>query len=233
MSLLHGLAAYARGNLTGIQGSQRDFSPFVAHFTTWSAMADLRAAVKTQRPPRDVRALFETADEKSWATVQLILGSRRVLARSPSEKDRLPPCVCLSECTLPALVSHAERYGRFGLVFSKRAVFEAGGRPCVYVGREEYAFLAAHGRDQPAGTPEGRLFALANVYDPPHRGPTSRSRLIQDYTHEREWRVFGDLDLATTKVEAILAPQRYAAPLLALGAGAPVVPIDTLFEWGA
>jgi hypothetical protein len=151
-----------------------------------------------------------------------------VLARSPSEKHALPPCVCLSECTLPGLVSLCERYGRFGFVFSKRAIFAAGGRPCLYVGRSEYTALATLGRDRPADTPEGRLYALANVYEPPRSGAKA-----QDYTHEREWRVFSDVDLSITPPSALVAPSAYAAQLLALLVGIPVIPIDMLFSWGA
>ena len=33
----------------------------------------------------------------------------------------------------------------------------AGGRPCLYVGRDEYQVLATQGRGKPATTPEGRL----------------------------------------------------------------------------
>ena len=228
MSLLHCLEAYGRGHLTGVQSTQRDWSPFLAHFTTWSAMRELRAVVKQQMPLEQVCSLLHEADERSWQTVQKILGSQRLLARSPSEKHGLPPCVCLSECTLPGLLSHCERYGRFGLVFSKQAVFDAGGRPCLYVARDEYRALAALGSEQPIDTPEGRLFALSNVYEPPRSGAK-----LQDYTHEREWRVFADLELSATSLHALLAPSKYTAQLRALSADIPIIPVDTLFEWGA
>ena len=228
MSLLHHLAAHGRGHLSGVQAAQRDWSRFVAHFTNWSAMAELRCAVKEQRSARAIDGLFETADGKSWDVVQKVLTSQRLLARSPSEKNGLPPCVCLSECTLPGLMSHCERYGRFGFVFDKRAIYDIGGRPCLYVAREEYRVLALQGRDKPVDTPEGRLFALSNVYEPPRSGAKP-----QDYTHEREWRAFHELDLTVTKVQAMLAPSRYVADLARLVDGIPIVPVDTLFEWGA
>ena len=51
--------------------------------------------------------------------------------------------------------------------------------------------------------------------------------------HEREWRVFGDVDLAAAPAAAIVAPLRYAPELMKLTNGTPVIPLDTLFEWGA
>jgi hypothetical protein len=191
-------------------------------------MRTLRSAVKEQRSAAEVAALLDEADATSCQTVRAILASHTLRARSPSEKDGIPPCVCLSECTLPGLMSHSERYGRFGLVFSKPDVFAAGGRPCLYVGREEYGVLAQRGRGQPPGSPEHRLFALSNVYEPARPGAR-----VQDYTHEREWRVFGDVDLASTRATALLAPLRFVPELLALSGGIPVIPLDTLFEWGA
>src|SRR4051794_25950685 len=106
MSLLHGLAAHGRGHLSGIQAAQRDWSPFLAHFTSWSAMRDLRCAVKDHRSPQEVGALLEAADDQSWETVQKIFASGCLRAASPGEKNGLPPCICLSECTLPGLLSH-------------------------------------------------------------------------------------------------------------------------------
>jgi hypothetical protein len=228
MALVHCLAAYGRGNLTGVQSTQRDWSPFLAHFTTWSAMARLRSVLKQPAGPREIAQLLDEADAASWETMQRILTSATLRARSPSEKDRLPPCVCLSECTLPGLISHCERYGRFGLVFDKADVYRAGGRPCLYVAEEEYAAIAAIGRGKPTSTAEGRLFALANVYVPP-RGPNK----VQDFTHEREWRVFADLDLEKAKVVTLLAPARYVGRLRDIAPQVAAVPIDTLFDWGA
>lgn len=266
MALLHCLEAYARGNLMGVQSTQRDWSPYLAHFTQWSAMRELRALLKrssaaplapaagvaTGEPaaggasgaglasgssaasqgPEPIQArvdrLLDVADGKSWQIVTQILDSRRLLARSPGEKHFIPPCVCLSECTLPGLVSLAERYGRFGFVFSKREVFDAGGRPCLYVGRDEYTALAQLGRARPIETPEGRLYALSNIYEPPRSGAKP-----QDYTHEREWRVFGDVAFETTALRALVAPTRYVPLLLERLPGVSVIPIDMLFSWGA
>ena len=46
---------------------------------------------------------------------------------APSEKDGIDKCICFSECNLPGLINHCERYGRFGFVFRKNVVFGLGG----------------------------------------------------------------------------------------------------------
>ena len=227
MGLLHSIVAYHRGHLTGLQSDQRDFSPYVAHFTSWSAMRPLRNLIGAGHDAGATAGLLDQADRESWNVVQLIWASQKLLARSPSERDSLPPCVCLSECTLPGLISHCERYGRFGFAFRKSDVFRVGGRPCIYLAPDEYGFLASHGRGKSSQTPEGRLYALSNVYVPP-RGPNK----VQDYTHEREWRVFADIDLRAVPAAVVIAPSLYAAQASKL-TECPVIPIDTLFNWGA
>jgi hypothetical protein len=228
MSTLHVLSAYASGNLSGQQAAQRDFSPFIVHFTNWTAMTPLRAAIKERRSSSEIASLLESADQRSWEVMKLILGSRRLLSRSPNQHHQVPSCVCFSECNLPGLIAHSERYGRFGLAFRKADLFELGARPCLYLGESEYAAIAKLGRGQPVSTPEGRLFGLSNVYVPPHT--TNR---VQDYTHEREWRLFADIELASVAPASLFAPAAFVAELSRAWPELPVVPIDMLFHWGA
>ncbi len=228
MGLIHSLVAYHGGHLTGLQSDQRDFSPYVAHFTSFSAMRPLRSVVKSGQNAGAAAQLLSAADLESWEVVQKIFASQTLMARSPSEHDALPPCVCMSECTLPGVISHCERYGRFGFAFRKSDIFAMGGRPCLYVAPDEYGVLAVQGRGKSPETPQGRLYALSNVYVPPH-GPNK----VQDYTHEREWRVFSSVDLRVIPLAVVIAPSRFAPEISKLARGAPVVPIDTLFDWGA
>lgn len=228
MALIHILDAYGVGPLTGQQSAQRDWSPFLVHFTNWQAMAGLRATVRDQLTAGEVQARLAEADAASFAIVERILASDELRPSSPSQRDQMPACVCLSECNLAGLISHCERYGRFGFALRKADVFRAGGRPCLYLAQDEYSVIAQLGRGQPAHTPEGRLFGLSNVYVPP-RGDNK----IQDYTHEREWRVFGSLKLSEVPPVALLAPSGYAAALAELRPGLPIVPLDMLFQWGA
>ena len=41
--------------------------------------------------------------------------------------------VCFTECVWDALIAHGIRYSSYGVVFSKGAVFQAGGGPALYI----------------------------------------------------------------------------------------------------
>jgi hypothetical protein len=228
MGLVHLLAAYAKGNLTGRQLGQRDFSPYVVHFTSWVAMAPLRKTLEGPQSVQRTAELLDEADARSWEVAKNVLASGKLLAKSPNPDHTLPPCVCFSECTLPGLMSHCERYGRFGFAFRKHDLYRTGGRPCLYLAEEEYGYIAALGRGKGPDSLAGRLFALSNVYVPPHS-----TNKVQDYTHEREWRSFADVELQAVDLAALLLPSAYLERAGALGSGVPLVPVDMLFDWGA
>ena len=87
--------------------------------------------------------------------------------------------VCFSEIPLSAMHQFAQpmpepkaRYRFYGIVLSKRAVFKAGGRPVIYLPDREADWIPA---------------------DEKWRHVRFDERV--DFTHEREWRVAGDLDL--------------------------------------
>lgn len=215
-----------------MQTAQRDWSPYLVHFTNWTAMTSLRQMATRSASPETVHEALEQADQTSYNVVECILASRKILTRSPGNGTLIPPCVCLSECNIPGLVSHSERFGRFGFVFTKESLFRKGARPCLYVDAKMYKVLKTNGTPAGASKVKREMFGLANVYRPPQRG-----RKIQDYTHEREWRVFAEVDFADTPPCHILAPAAYTARVRNLATAnqldVNVIPIDTLFEWGA
>lgn len=91
--------------------------------------------------------------------------------------------VCLSEIPLSAVqyfasrpdVSENTRYRFYGIALSKRAVFKAGGRPVIYLPNKEADWI-----------PEDQKWRHVRFEHPKI-----------DWTHEREWRVLGDLNLST------------------------------------
>lgn len=228
MSLIHNLSALAGGGVSGLQTAQRDWSPFLVHFTSYSAMTSVRAAVGNQSTPAQVLQALNQADQQSFSLVEQIAQSGELRAHSPAQKNGIPACVSLSECTLPGLVALSERYGRFGFVFRKPALFGLGGRPCLYVDRACYGHIANQAQNAMEGSPEATIFGLANVYSPPGFGQ------IQDFTHEREWRLFSNLVLANTAPDFLICPSSYVGQLSSLFSGStPCVSIDTMHEWGA
>lgn len=85
--------------------------------------------------------------------------------------------VCFSEIPLAninAFADHQEgRYRFYGIVLSKRAVFEAGGRPVIYLPDNEGAWIPDSEKWRHVRYEHGAV----------------------DFTHEREWRVLGDVSL--------------------------------------
>jgi hypothetical protein len=93
--------------------------------------------------------------------------------------------VCFSEIPLSAMHLFARppddpfeppttaRYRFYGIAISKRAVFEAGGRPVMYLPDSEGHWIPPEEKWRHVRFEHGRV----------------------DFTHEREWRVPGDLDL--------------------------------------
>jgi hypothetical protein len=223
---IHDLVAYAGGGLQGIQTGQRDWSPFVAHFTSYAAMSPVRSAIGANVTARGLAQLLASADEASAAVAEAIATSGVLRPSSPSQENQIPECVCLSECSLPGLLGLCERFGRFGWVFRKCDLYALGARPCLYVGSEEYGELATRGRSPDASEVQRRIFGLANVYTPPGHGT------IQDFTHEREWRLFSALDLRAISPDLLIAPSRYVEQSRSWSPCVAVLPIDTLHEWG-
>jgi len=218
----------AESPMSGMQAQQRDWSPFVAHFTKAAAMETLRRAVTSRLTPENVRDGLIAADEESFDTLQSILGDGAIRGSLPPATLPQRPRVCLSECTLPGLISHAERYGRCGLVFRKDAAFLRGGRPCLYVSEEVYRELGMRTREAEATEHTRRAFDLANIYRPPGFGR------IQDYTHEREWRFQGDMELNALEPVALIVPTPTYVPRVpaSVSSRVPVLPLTLLHRWG-
>ena len=238
--LVHSLSRYYEGGMQGIQSCQRDWSPFVAHFTSFRAMEPLRRVVDTNvatRPVHDAQWVVEQlaiADGQSFEVFQAIVAAGVIRAARPGGDENMPECVCLSECNLPSLISHAERYGRFGFVLRKTDVYASGGRPCGYISQEyrdlvRQAFYRAQRDNDEDRTEWGRLLALTHVYRPFGCGGQ-----VQDFAHEREWRHFGHVGLRAVPPVAVLCPSAYLERVRnSVPAVHELISLDHLFDWGA
>ena len=226
MSLLFDLEALTRdGGLTALQSGQRDFSPYVIHFTNYEAMRPVRECMSgvgkdTGRASRLV-ALLEGADRESAVAFGAILSAEAIEARK-FHKD-YAPAVCLTECTLAGVLTHSSRYGRYGLVFPKDVVFGLGGRPLAYVPedvRRHYIELAASDE-----LIKKNLLHMTSL-SPPRGGTTT-----QDFTHEREWRCPTDLSVRDA-VALIVATTADYRTHREVSLGLPVIPLELLYRMG-
>src|ERR1044071_266327 len=136
MAVVHGQAAFSRGGVSGLQASQRDWSPFLVHLTSYQAMAPVRGAINAGITPQNLALRLADADSASFSVFADIAASRRLEARESLRREGVLPCVCLSECSLPGVIGMSERYGRFGFVFRKEALYPEGARPCGYMDDE-------------------------------------------------------------------------------------------------
>ena len=230
MSTLHSLLGFEKGGLSGIQNAQRDWSPYLAHFTNYRAMAPLRRAITDLISAKGIKDTLGEADVTSFGVFQAILASA-ALNKARLDWDRTLEAVCFSECTLPGIFSLAEQFGRFGLIFKKSEAFALGVRPCIYLDDEKYGVLNRLTQDHRLNADVASsiidLCGLANVLRPPGQGQ------IQDYTHQREWRHFGNVSFAMLKPCMAVCPTEYTARVRELLPAIPVLPLDMLFEWGA
>ena len=230
MALIYELTRLAKSGLKAQQSAQRDWSPYLVHFTRYTAMQAVWKIIKrnAQFSAKVVRDALGVADNASWDSVEQIFKSSSPFLQkhSPQEKEQLPECVCLSQCTLPGLFGHSERFGRFGFVFDKLDIYDLGGRPCAYLGADTYGWLDAR-HDSEAEV--NAMWRNSNVYRPAGRGH------VQDFTAEREWRVFDNIPLQG-HLRAVIAPDSYATRLRTLlslhNLNVPILPIDMLYDWG-
>lgn len=235
MALIYDLARLGSSGMCALQSAQRDWSPYLVHFTSCGAMKKVRKLLEDGHNPAEfVHKALQYADGISFGIFQKILESG-CLRTGRTSKVPNTACVCLSECTLPGLFGHSERYGRFGFVFKKSRILSLGGHPCVYLDGDLYDFVkqgAIDGAQKPFRSREKKLFDLANRYCP---AGMSANEAVKDFTHEREWRIMDNLPLKDNLV-AILAPdshyQRAVGLVKELGLEVPVCPIDMLYEWG-
>jgi|GEM_PF-3488986 len=233
--LLHLLRAQATDGLAAMQAAHRDFSPFLVHFTSMAKMKPLSSLAASRNiVPREIKDLFETCDAACHSVFKCILDAGEIRTSLIRDAQGTLPVVCLSEGNLPGLVSHAERYGRFGFVFRKEALFRLGARPCAYFDKKLYTEIKAQGKSPTARDHDRRLYSLANMFIPKCAKEPGFKPI--DFTHEREWRSFENIKLSSAV--AVICPDVYFSQTReALDNAAlqqvKLFGLDMLIDWGA
>lgn len=152
----------------------------------------------------DLTHLTKANDENSSLGVlvkilkdkKLVGGSGFVCGDKPVVCFQDIPLNSLSENILYELLLHKQnpeqpcRYDAFGLRFSKTFIYKMGGRPVIY---EE--------------TKTAKEFLPKNEYWRIVKLDLSNDENVIDWTHEREWRVKGDLEFEWSDVEIILSQE--------------------------
>jgi hypothetical protein len=242
--LLEALGTYTSHPSAPLQAPQRDWSPFLVHFTSASAMSKVwKNAYQSYGKninPSTLSKDLKTADSASFEIFKKIIRSGIVQGTQLQDttggrKVTSTPVVCLTECSLPGLLGHSERFGRYGLVFEKKELFQkCDARPCPYVDSSTFQKIQDSSHQDITNVFSRYEKSLPNGWTP------------LDYTHEREWRARGDIDLSKVTLKTVLVPTRQdvvstlqelknksSESGFASLQDALLFPLKTLFQWGA
>lgn len=107
--------------------------------------------------------------------------------------------VCLTECPWTSLIGHTERYSPYGVGFSKEFIFSKGGGPIFYIRADIYNWQQWDANIMPFLTPFWPDYVPAGL-------KKSVGFKKCDYTHEREWRVVGNLTFEYSDISFIVLP---------------------------
>lgn len=147
------------------------------------------------------------SSEEAFKTLLKILEERTVVG-STTETGFIigrKSAVCLQEAPLNAIAENLlyekelreksddkVRYSAFGLRFNKAWIYKKGGRPVIYEARDLMKSIL----------PSDEYWRIVN-YD------LSDNQYMVDWTHEREWRVPGDIQFEYKNVEIIVESNTY------------------------
>ncbi len=163
-----------------------DYSPLVVHFTKGNRM--VQHDLISEGDP-----LFGYREASARDRLISILQNRIIHA---SPMPFLPTdcrAVCFTECIWEGLNRMAEQYSPYGVVFSKRVIFDMGGGPALYLRGDT---LGAIGNRIP-----DELHPFIAPFDPE---ATLRAGVRLDYLQEREWRLPNSLTFDYANVEYVL-----------------------------
>ena len=121
-----------------------------------------------------------------------ILKARTIYA-SPMPLMGDASAVCFTECVWDSLMAHGNRYSSYGIVFSKRTIFRSGGGPALYVRGD---ILQTEIEKLPQ-----TLKAFVVPFDP---DGLVQEGVIQDWIHEREWRLPATMTFEYADVRYVL-----------------------------
>jgi hypothetical protein len=151
-----------------------DYSPLVVHFTKGP-----QKRMVLQEQISRTNPLFVYRQTSARDRLINILKMRVIYASPMPFLPTEQRAVCFTECIWEGLTSLADSYSPYGIVFSKRLIFDAGGGPALYLRGD---LLQAFGGDIPE-----QLHAFIAPFDPDGKNVKSGVRL--DWLHEREWRL--------------------------------------------
>lgn len=101
--------------------------------------------------------------------------------------------VCFTECIWEALISLADVYSHYGVVFSKQLIFEKGGGPALYIRGDSLSTIQSN--------IPSCLEPLVAPFDP---DGILKHGVHLNWIHEREWRLPTTLNFEYSDVEYVI-----------------------------
>jgi hypothetical protein len=183
-----------------------DYSPFVVHFTKGHRM--VRDELVNEGDP-----LFEFRQASARDRLRNVLQKRTIHASFMPFLPTNCRSVCFTECIWDGLNRLADVYSPYGVVFSKRLIFDRGGGPALYLRGDA---LLAFGKRIPE-----ELHAFIAPFDPQ---ATLQPGVSLDYLQEREWRLPGSLTFEYADIEYVIVESIEDASALVHQIGAQQLP---------
>jgi hypothetical protein len=179
------------------QQNRPDFSDYVAHFTKGA-----EPIVADQADPN-------IAAQSALQRLASILEDRNI--RATAKPFASKHSVAFTECPWSSMLDHAQQYSPYGIGFAKKALFERGGGPVIYIRQDLYTTQRAFGSEDNEylrGFHRDLACFLAPflpTYAPPeHLAQYGKDSTAIDFTHEREWRVPGDVEFGYDDIEFVV-----------------------------
>lgn len=144
-------------------------------------------------------------DGEAFDKLMKILSERKIKGGTGFVNNKVP-VVCLQDAPLSAIAENLlcenliknkgqvnkNRYLAFGLRFTKVYIYKYGGRPVIYGDSDELKSFIK----------ENEWWRIVDMN-------LSNKKKITDWSHEREWRVKGDLSFKYNQTEIIVPSSKY------------------------
>lgn len=130
-------------------------------------------------------------EKKLKANNGYVVGQQNVVCFQEAPMNSIAENLIYEKLLRKELGSPIIRYSAFGLRFDKSFIFRKGGRPVIYGKSKELKEIL----------PQEEWWRIVNM--------SLQSEEIIDWSHEREWRIKGDLEFSYNNVEVIVSSERY------------------------
>lgn len=163
-----------------------DYSPLVVHFTK-------NHPINRRDLLTDADPLYGHQQSAAFERLKNIIQKKIIHSSFIPFVPSNPRAVCFTECIWEGLNALASTYSPYGIVFSKRLLFDQGGGPALYLRGDA---LQKFGKELP-----DQIYPFIAPFDPE---AVLKSNVRIDWLQEREWRLPHSLNFEYADIEYVL-----------------------------